>query len=361
MKRKRILALVLAMSMILGNALTVFADETITGEGDVSYVDTKVISVTLPTTATMKLIIDPQGLTALKDGETASAEDLASAAGLITGESKAVVTNLSSVPVKVSVKLTGTGAANFVADAASVEKAPAGDQKENNILLYALPSSVDVAGSADNYVASTTGITMNSSEASVDFVLDPAEYNFSKEGEKVTYELKEGETGHGTAIAFEGLVNTQADWSDFVKESEPSKIGMTAVFSYTAEVGDSVADTTEGAPYGMVKKTSGTITVEAKEVAPTFTASDTPGVINFTTGAGEIGMDKSVALSVWHQYNKGKFYNSASEITIGASTITWQADKLKDYAALGDSFTVEITYTNNKGEEVKTRVEVKTK
>lgn len=340
MKRKSILALTLAMSMIMGSAMTVLATEytaddestgsTVTGEGDIGYVNTKVISVTLPTSETLKLIIDPQGLSALENGSTASKEDLEDAAGLITCANKAVVTNCSSVPVKVSVKLTGTGAATFVTDADSVEKAPTTGNKEENVLLYALPSAVDVEDSADNYVASTTGVTITTTAATVNFVLDPAEYNYSKDGTgKASYTIKEGETGHGTAIAFEGLVNSQADWSEYVKETSPSTIGMTAVFTYTSTLEDSdVADTTEGAPYGMVKMTSGTITVEAKNVGPSA-----PKTVNFTTESGatfnvNFGAGDSAATTITNiQYSTdGTTYKSfgtpANIYTISGNTVT---------------------------------------
>lgn len=373
MKRKSILALMLAMAMTMGSALTVLAAEStadedttgteITGEGEVEYVNTKVISVTLPTTASLKLTIDPQGLSALANGATASKEDLANAAGLITGASKAVVTNCSSVPVKVSVKLTGTGNATFVTAADDVEKAPAGENKEQNILLYALPSSVDVENSADKYVASTTGVTISTTEATVNFVLDAAQYNYSKnDSGKASYTLKDGETGHGTAISFEGLVNTKADWSDYIKETSPSTIGMTAVFTYTSTLAETdVADTTEGAPYGMMAMASGTITVEAKNAAPVFTAStSTPGLINYTAGAGELGLDKDVDIQVWHEYTD-QWYDAASDVEIGASTITYKEGALASFAALGDDFKVQITYTNGKAETKSVDLVVKAK
>lgn len=314
MKRKSFLALMLAMSMMMGSASTVFAastgaevtdgtNSTITGEGDVEYVDTKVYSVTLPTTATLGLTIDPQGLSALENGATASKDDLANAAGLITGTDKAVVTNCSSVPIKVSVKLTGTGDATFKTAADDVEAAPTESDTAENVLLYALPSAVDVGNSKDNYVASTTGVLLSTTAATVNFVLDAAEYNYSKDDTgKATYTLKDGETGHGTAIAFEGLVNTKADWSDYIKESSPSTIGMTAVFTYTSTLTDAdKADTTEGAPYGMMEMSSGIITVEAKDAgpsAPKTVSFDTTNGAKFTVnfGKGDLAATKVTSI-----------------------------------------------------------------
>lgn len=368
MKRKSILALVLAAAMTMGSTLTVLAAEstadeddtgtTITGEGTVEYVNTKVISVTLPTTESLKLTIDPQGLSALENGATASKEDLANAAGLITGASKAVVTNCSSVPVKVSVKLKGTGNATFVTAADDVEKAPAGENKEQNILLYALPSSVDVENSADKYVASTTGVTISTTEATVNFVLDAAQYNYSKnDSGKASYTLKDGETGHGTAISFEGLVNTKADWSDYIKETSPSTIGMTAVFTYTSTLAEAdVADNTEGAPYGMMAMASGTITVEAKDVAPsapkTVSFDTTNGAtFNVNFGSGELAATNVTSIQFSTDGTTYKsFSNAATNYTINGNTVTFKST-FSGFDANGKSY-LKIIF--DKGEAIVT-------
>ncbi len=340
MKRKSIFALMLAMVMTMGSTMTVLADPftgeeettgtTVTGEGDVEYVNTKIISVTLPTSESLRLTIDPQGISALANGATASKEDLANAAGLITGTSKAVVTNCSSVPVKVSVKLKGSGDATFVTTTAAVEKAPADGSKEENVLLYALPSSVDVGNSADNYVASTKGVTISSTETTVNFVLDAATYNYSKDvSGNASYALKTGETGHGTAIAFEGLVNTKADWSDYVKDTSPSTIGMTAVFTYTSTLTASdVADSTEGAPYGMMAMASGTIEVAARDVAPsapsTVSFSTTEGAtfnVNFGAGASAATEVTSIQYST-DGTNYKAFGTPANVYTISGNAVT---------------------------------------
>lgn len=370
MKRKSILALMLTMSMFLGSTSTVLAASTanedttgttITGEGEVEYVNTKVISVTLPTTASLGLTIDPQGLSALANGSTASKEDLADAAGLITGKSKALVTNCSSVPVKVSVKLTGTGDATFVATKEAVEKAPEDSKPEQNVLLYALPSSVDVENSVDNYVASTTGVTMSTTAATVDFILDAADYNYSKDADgKASYSLKDGETGHGTAIAFEGFINTQADWSDYIKETNPSDIGMTAVFTYTSTLADAdKADTTEGAPYGMKAMASGTITVEARDVGPsapkTVTFNTTSGAtfdVNFGTGEKAATMVTSIQYSTDGTTYKS-FGTPANNYSINGKSVTMKPvfsgfnSENKAYLKVifdkGDAAIVEIT------------------
>lgn len=265
MQNKKILALSLATAMLLGSSLSVSAatgtaenttGETITGSGDITYVDTTVYNVTLPTTSSLNLTVDPQGLSGMT-GETATEADLAAYAGKITSSSKPIINNLSSKPMKVSVELQVTGDATAVTTEAAVEA-----DTSNNVLLYAVPSATDVKGSVDNYSASATGIVMKKDAAvTVDFILPEATYNFTKDGSNYGYEVADGETGHGTALSFEGLVNKNADWSAYIAESSPKTIGMTAKFTFTNTIGSDVADATEGAPFAMKAYTGDKVTV----------------------------------------------------------------------------------------------------
>lgn len=300
MKKKKVLALTMAVAMLFGSSLSVFAaggtaedttGETVTGEGKVDYVDTTVYSVTLPTTGTINLVVDPQGLAGLEDGDSATLEDLSEYAGKISCASTPVVTNLSSVPMKISVKLTLTGDATSVSSGDAVNTGT-----DNNVLLYAVPSAVDTLGVESNYVASSTGIVMDATPAIVDFVLPAAEYSLTKtvsgSDASVSYALADGETGHGTGLSFEGYVNKNADWSDYA--GTPTKqIGMTAVFTFTNTLGGAEADSTDGAPFGMVAYSGVTVEVEPGDAEPslsdvTYVAhSGTPLTIPYSLGAGE--------------------------------------------------------------------------
>ena len=257
MRNKKILALSLATTMLLGSSLSVAAVDgtavdssgtTITGQGNTAYVDTEIYRVTIPTTETLSLLnIDPQGIMSMP-GATATAEELAAYAGKITSTSKPMINNTSSKPMKVTVALQVTGNATTVTSETAVEA-----DKSNNILLYAVPSATDVAGSEGNYTSSTTGIVMKSdAPVSVDFILPAATYNFKRAGEgaSATYSYELADEGHGTALSFEGLVNKKADWTDY-KAGGSKSIGMTAKFTFTNEIGSDEADDAEGAPYAM--------------------------------------------------------------------------------------------------------------
>lgn len=363
MKRKQVLVSMLGATMILGSSMQAFAatgtaenttGTEITGNGDVSYIDTTVYSVTLPTTNSTKLTIDPQGLLGLGAGETATPEELADYAGKITCSATPIVTNLSSEPMKITAKLSLTGSgATAVTAAANVE-----DQttKKENVLLYAIPSSVDTMDAEANYTASETGIVLTTTEASVNFILPAAEYNFKKDeaGTTTTYELVEGEKGHGTGLSFEGLVNKYADWSAYTGSSATKQIGMKAVFTFTNTIADGeAADTTDGAPYAMMPYSGTKVAVEPKNTAPvlnngtdTVTYSKASGgniVIPVKLGAGELGADAitDVALQftddTYHSVNGlwGFATTFKDSFTITNSSITIDSGYL-EYVSVGD-------------------------
>lgn len=306
MKRKKVLALTMAAAMLFGSSLSAFAatgtnenttGETVTGTGKVDYVDTTIYSVTIPTSQSIELVVDPQGLAGLTEDAAATAEDLEAYAGKITCATTPVVTNLSSVPMKVSVKLTLTGEATGVTKVEDVDDETG---KANNVLLYAVPSAVDTLGDESGYVASTTGIVLSTTAADVDFILPAAEYSFVKtvsggdsvsggNAVSVSYELAEDETGHGTGLAFEGYVNKFADWSAYAGQGASKSIGMTAVFTFTDNIGSAAADDGEDAPFAMVEYTGTTVKPGQEPSISDITYTQGSGALEvpYTLGSGE--------------------------------------------------------------------------
>lgn len=287
MKRKQLMALLMAGVVLAGSTMgssassvssnTVSENSTgqlITGTGEVDYIDTTVYEVIIPTTSSLSLTVDPQGLTGLEDGKSATAEQLSAYAGKVYSDDVAVIANLGSKDVKVSVDLELTGDATGVTTKDAVESGTA-----NNILLYAVPAAKDFYDDEKDgasYAGSTTGIVMGSTTATIDFVVPHTDFEFKKSGSTVTYERKADSTPHGTGLKFAGLVNTDADWTDY-KDGGGKSIGMTAKFTFTHTLtsGD-VADTTEGAPAFMKAYTGTKVTVEAEAEANGGTGATTP-------------------------------------------------------------------------------------
>lgn len=343
MKRKKLLVMLLSAAMGLGSAMTAMAASgttesdttgvTVPGTGDIDYVNTTVYNVALPTSTGITLTVDPQGLTALENGDTATAEDLASAAGKITCATIVPVTNDGSVPVKVIVELALTGDATAVTTVEDVEK-----DTNANVLLYAIPSAVDTPDDT-GYQGSTTGIVLpkpasGSDGAKINFVLPAAAYNFSKDASgSTTYVRDTTIASHGTALKFEGMVNKKADWSEYVAQTTPKSIGMTAKFTFTHVLTTTdIADTTDGAPYAMMAYTGDKVTVAAEPVAPQIPESDgTTDVVITYTGtdptAGNIVFTKAADSSTWTPA-AGPYTNGKIIIDTSNKKVTLKADWL---------------------------------
>lgn len=187
---KRIMAVVTAATMTLGSGITAMAattapaDSTITGGGDLDYVDTSTVyEVTLPTAGALDFVIDPQGLTSLKEGESAKLEDLLDSSSIVSKEGAgAYVKNESSVGVKVTAKMNITDTNDTKVTPVDTMEAVTADNT-TNICLLAIPSSNSPAD-ISAYEASTQGIVISSTDAATatefSFVLDKASYSIKK-------------------------------------------------------------------------------------------------------------------------------------------------------------------------------------
>ncbi len=347
MKQKKVLALLLTSAMVLGTSMQAFAatgassgDATMEGDGEVNAVDTTVYSVTLPTTAKTKLVIDPQGIMQMKSGDTASADDLAGAAGRITCESIPMIANLSSVPMKVGVSMQLSGDAT---DVSAINEVEADD--EANVLLYAVPSAVDAkSADATKYSASSNGIVIHKAKTTdVEFILDAADYQFEKDAAgNVTYKLV-ADSGHATGVEFAGFANKKADWSEFVTPQGPGagaaakKVGMKATFSFTNELesGD-VADTTEGAPYAMKAYSGDVVDLNAGPSVANVTYSRSKG--GALTVPCNLGMGSNKATRVTDAVVVG------SDKKLYSANGAWNSVRVAAVTVSDDSFTLSESW-----------------
>lgn len=341
MKQKKVLALLLTSAMVLGTSMQAFAatgassgDATMEGDGEVNAVDTTVYSVTLPTTAKTKLVIDPQGIMQMKSGDTASADDLAGAAGRITCESIPMIANLSSVPMKVGVSMQLSGDAT---DVSAINEVEADD--EANVLLYAVPSAVDAkSADATRFSASSNGIVIHKAKTTdVEFILDAADYQFEKDAAgNVTYKLV-ADSGHATGVEFAGFANKKADWGEFVGASAAKKVGMKATFSFTNELesGD-VADTTEGAPYAMKAYSGDVVDLNAGPSVANVTYSRSKG--GALTVPCNLGMGSNKASSVTDAVVVG------SDKKLYSANGAWNSVRVAAVTVSKDSFTLSESW-----------------
>lgn len=354
MKKRQVLAVVLSAAMVMGSSMTAFAalgdksgDVTLNGDGEVSYVDTKVYNVVLPTSAAMqdKLVVDPQGISKLENGQVATAEELASGAGIITCVNTPIVQNRSSQPMKVSVEMALSGDATPVTTVDAVES---GDAPQ--VLLYAVPSAVDAVKSGD-YQPSSKGIVLTNTSAKAEFILDAGAYNFKKDDSgNVTYEPVSGDVGHGTGLQFGGYVNKKADWSDYVKASSPKKIGMTAKFSFTDQIADGEAADPSGDAYAMKTYSGTTVAVAPKDAAPSIATTTYAMVANqalvipVDLGRGNLKATgiTSVMLGNTNYLGQTVTFNAAT------SQITINADAINAMRGISGNVTVTVNFNDGK-------------
>lgn len=245
-RTKQILAITAAATMAFGSSLTAFAadstlpnDSTVTGGGDLEYVDTsKVYEVTLPTSGALDFVIDPQGLTSLGNGQSANLEDLLANSSIVSKEGAgAYIKNESSVGVKVTVKMNITDDSDEgkkVTPVATLDAVTADDK--TNICLLAIPSTNSPSAIAD-YTASTQGIVIESIDDTAatefSFVLDKAVYTVKKDAEGALSYAKDASVENNyDAVAFKlgGKANGKADWSAYTGASK-KVVGVNAVFS----------------------------------------------------------------------------------------------------------------------------------
>jgi len=189
--------------------------------------DSVVYSVDFPSDDGFRFILDPYGLMGLPEGKSASLEELEPYAGKIYCNRKMMVTNRSSVPIKVKVCIQLTGDIHAVESVEDMES-----DTENNVFLYIIPSKNDLKGNVDNFCRSDIEIVVKKDEPTIlEFVLSGNQYLYDEmESGTAVYRIADGEEGHSAAFEITGLINTKANWKKF--DVDGKKIGLKISYSY---------------------------------------------------------------------------------------------------------------------------------
>lgn len=261
------------------------ADTTITGDGEMNYVDmSKFQQVLLPTAGTMQFALDPQGLSTMAT-DTVSTKDLVADAGKIVSNGEVSIANYGYYPVKATVKLyvTDTGKSTLVSSPSEVDS-----DTTRKVCLTVTPSSAEttITADADGKVSATAGYAAGSEEIVINqtavasaksmvYALSGAAYNFKKDSSsgKDVYTAERDTTGKYGAASFKigGAINKNADWADYIAAKSPKTLKLNAVFSYTSITEEEYAhltDTTDGfvqtGTYNMIKDTDPEVATSAK-------------------------------------------------------------------------------------------------
>ena len=324
MKHMKIAALVMAATMVL-SPMSALASELEIG-GSTNYVDTTVYKLTLPTSEGMSFTLDPQGLTALEDGEIGDEDK-----GVIKGTTL-VAKNESSVDVQLAAKYYIVASTNA-------------DEDDNNDVTLGSSISdetereIALSITADDTSTTKTFVTGESSDAATTatYTMEGAEYEHVKKDDGYAYEIKEGETGSTLNLTIGGNVAKEANWSDY---ADNATIKLYAIFTF--------------------KDATGTTEIEVKEevtdrepsisATATYSTSAKKGTLTVDLGAG------NSATTVSKVYYGGKVSDQPNELTgytvedgtLEYTLASWDSQPgttkyLKVELANGDSQVVTVT------------------
>ncbi len=353
--KKKVLAAILAATMVMGSSMTAFADDvttagdtTITGSGEVVELPADVIQVALP--ANFDVVADPTGVygAAVEAGGTLSnldKADLANHAGKIVVAAPLEVNNKSSVPIKVTAVFKDASAGTTTATSIGAVDGAASDY---NTWIAAVPSKTDIAGDVtSNYEAAEKGVAVTTAGTSIDMYLPNPVYLVSGSTTDNVYEqtIKEGEKGHGQAFDIFGLINKNADWSAATGFGNTAGNKIEISVKYTiAKAGAS--DAMDAAlPYGFM---TGATLVElgtAPSLGTTATWDKDTATVEMDCDLGT-GKKATTVKSVWFgsasantKLDASAYSVAGGKLTInaGSSWVDWTAEKgVKVWVELND-------------------------
>ncbi len=236
------------------------SETEIVEESELDIEKAAVYSVEFPSVDEFRFILDPYGLRGLTQGKSASLEELKSYAGKIYCNKKMMVTNKSSVPIKVKVSIQLTGDINAKESMEELES-----DSGNNVFMYIIPSKNDLEGNLDNYQQSNLGIVVKKEEPTVfELILPESQYQWNepKENNSMEYEIADGEKGHSVAFEIAGRINTKTNWKKFDKTGK--KIGLKISYSYEDASNQPVTDSKSFGAFKLMPYDG--ITVDATEI-----------------------------------------------------------------------------------------------
>lgn len=285
---RKFIACALATTMAVAPMSAFAADEdiseikdakaTIEGEGGLEgWVEKDKFLVTLPTVDAegLKFTLDPQGLIEATDDETEYV-----AGSVIFDDEKSVVTlvNKSSYAIGFDVKLTLKSSDKDLKVVASEELAKAEEDTNRNIFIAAQPVENDAVVEDHDQILATpeTAVEGVAGIKKFAYALKDADdqYEITKVEDEYVYDLKtEGldeEAFDKVSFGFTGVVNPNADWSNYTGENADD---MSLELSYTikklgvAYNDETAADLTVEGVHGLLK-TEECVGVKAAPSAP---------------------------------------------------------------------------------------------
>lgn len=367
---RKILASLLALMMLIGVAPMAFAGSglgaaggDVSGEGDIVYLNDDIVEVVVPTAEGLGFIMDPQGLTDITGTGKIELQDLQGGkivpngtGYIINNGSKSIVATLS---LEASSDDTGsTGKETEFITAADGKVTANADDDVRKVMLYAIPSTADHPTNTSAYVKSNQGFVFGktANKATMEFVLDPAEYEFSLVSGGYTAN-KRADTGHGIAFQIAGQLNPQADWAAYHTDGKKITVKATYSFEYLSEAYSTTPPVMEIDSYTGTNPTTetnsnafGLITDSSHVKKNVYTAA------TFTLKSGSIPATPTSSTSLVYYFNPGDTGVNAFDLTVKPTikVANKAGDKTAEFTwgttAATTMFTWKAATTTAKGE-----------
>lgn len=282
MKAKKVLTAVLSAAMVFSvlPGTSAKAEEI---DGSTIFVDQEVIDVTLPTTASQKFYVDPQGLIAIGTGGDGA---VAANAGTVIGNSDMYAVNRSSIPLALSVSYRlvdsatsggGVTIVNAVADADAAAAIKNDATKKIAVSVSAVESGKDAASNGNDcggkvFRANASGVDITASTGNLstaeavyaDSTAVTADYLMTAETYKP--QLKSGKTAADAydpsayeyvvdadakkascvKLTIGGYCSTKADWSDYADGTKTLKLDVVFKFKKVTTTNGNYTDAKVG-------------------------------------------------------------------------------------------------------------------
>lgn len=368
MKAKQVLSTAFAAAMVFSTlyGMPVKAEEI---EGGTVYIDKDIINVTLPTTASQKFYVDPQGLISVGKGNGEAN------AGTVVGNSDMYAVNRSSIPLALSVsyQLKDSAESDGVTVVSSLANDAAVTALQNDAAkkIAVSVSAVEVATDANSKnckghvfkeVAAGADITAASGMTTADVVYadtTAVTTAYLMTAETYKAQLKAGKTDADAydSSAYEyvidsdaekascvkltigGYCSTKADWSKYANGTENLKLDLVFKFKkLTTTVGDytdAKVGTDEVQVGPQISMTpSGLVTITGLTAEQNIKATKNVVIVK----AGADGYSYPFA-------DKTVTANIAGWTAAAGGTVTYQL-KSDWHVIDGDTVTVELTLSD---------------
>ena len=351
MKFKKLFASALAIALAATIIPATPAKADITATGGATFVNTEKYEVTLPTTASQKFYLDPQGLAVVATNGSGKGDLPTTGAGIIVGKEKMQIINNSSRPVDVKVgylldtdvneidvlELASSGTA---INAVETDTKPAiclTVNATNTKALAVTAGSVTLAQNATSSIAAATTNSAISPNYTETYTFEDADYvaefkgsdptDFDQIHDSSKYEYNMVTSGAALQLEIGGVCNKYGDYSAFTGTT-PTKLDLKLTFKLYKVGTTNEVDAVAGAGAGA----GATAKLVAGQPMTVSLTTDQSSITSITNNGAAIATSR---YTYTHSGTTGTLKFDATYTTNNASAVA--GDK---------TFTLVVTFAN---------------